>query len=61
MYFAASHLGRARLYERLGEADSALAHYAKFVEMWADADPHLQPLVAQAKGRMAELSAEARR
>ncbi len=56
VHLAMSHLGRARIYDRLGEADTALAHYAKFVDMWTDADPEQQSVVNEARERMAVLS-----
>ena len=46
---------RADLYEQVGDrarADSALA---RFVEMWKDADPRVQPLVRQARARLQAL------
>jgi tetratricopeptide (TPR) repeat protein len=57
-YLAYIHLRRGQLYERLGDAAKAVDHYAKFVEMWADAQPELQPLVEQARGRIAALRGE---
>lgn len=33
-----------RLAERQGDVDGAIAHYARFVDMWADCDPELVPI-----------------
>jgi serine/threonine-protein kinase len=42
-------LRRAELHERRGERAEALAYYARFIELWKDADPHLQPQVESAR------------
>ncbi len=48
------------LYERAGDSDRALLHYGRFVELWRDADPELQPQVRQVQERMARLVGEPR-
>ncbi len=45
----------AQLYEELGDIDSAIDYYGRFVELWAEADPHLQPQVEDARSRLDEL------
>jgi len=51
-------------YKRLGELyedrdrQTALDYYSKFVDLWRDADPELQPVVEEVRARMAELSGE---
>ncbi|MDQ6830528.1 MAG: hypothetical protein M3081_16845, partial [Gemmatimonadota bacterium] len=52
----------AGIYKRLGELydkhndrPRAIANYRKFVELWASADPELQPKVAAVKQRLATL------
>lgn len=40
---------RAELHERRGELDDAARFYARFLELWHDADPHLQPRVEAAR------------
>jgi serine/threonine protein kinase/tetratricopeptide (TPR) repeat protein len=52
---AASQVERARLQERLGHRAAARHHYARFIELYQDADPDLQPQVTQARRRMAAL------
>jgi hypothetical protein len=42
----------------LDEPERALEHYAKFVELWKDADQELQPLVEQARERVGALVGE---
>ena len=48
------------LYEWKGDKTRAIEYYAKFVDLWKDADPDLQPRVAEAKKRIAELTREPR-
>ena len=55
----------AGAYKRLGElyeqrADTAKAreYYGKFVDLWKDADPVLQPAVRDVRDRLAKLAAE---
>jgi tetratricopeptide (TPR) repeat protein len=48
------------LYEQKGDRDKALLYYGKFVELRRDADRDLQPKVAEARARIAALSAEPR-
>jgi tetratricopeptide (TPR) repeat protein len=40
---------RAELHERRGEFEQAGDYYAAFVQLWEDADPHLQPRVESAR------------
>ena len=49
------------LYEQQGNREKALLYYGKFLDLWRDADPELQPRVAEARARVAALSAEPRR
>jgi DNA-binding SARP family transcriptional activator len=44
-----------QLYEARGEPAKAAERYAEFVELWRDADPELQPRVAEARRRLAAL------
>jgi tetratricopeptide (TPR) repeat protein/tRNA A-37 threonylcarbamoyl transferase component Bud32/TolB-like protein len=57
----------APAYRRLGELSEARGnrgkareYYGKFVTLWKDADPELQPRVVSAKQRLAALATEAR-
>ncbi len=50
-----AHERLGSLYEAKGNAQKAAEHYAKFVELWKNADPELQPRVAEAKARLAKL------
>ncbi len=44
------------LYEDKGETAKAAVNYRQFVAYWKDADPDLQPLVADARRRLAKLN-----
>jgi tetratricopeptide (TPR) repeat protein len=46
------------LYEAEGDAERALEYYNRFVELWQDADPELQPIVQDVRRRMARLVGE---
>jgi tetratricopeptide (TPR) repeat protein len=46
------------LYEARGDRPRALEYYGRFVELWKEADPVLQPAVREARGRMAALAGE---
>ncbi len=46
---------RARLADRLGQNESALRDYRFVSQVWADADPELQPIVREAEGAVTRL------
>ncbi len=46
------------LYEGRGEREKAVAYYDHFVNLWADADPELQPVVRDVRARIAGLVGE---
>ena len=50
----------AQLYDGLGDPSNAAKYYARFVEVWAEADQELQPRVRAAQARLEELVAEER-
>lgn len=58
IYLAPSHLRRAEIYERQGNDQQALYHYGRFVELWKDADPELQPRVEAAHRAIEVLSTD---
>ena len=55
LLLAGTHKRLGELYEAKGDRARALAHYVAFVELWKDADPELQPKVAEVRGRIARL------
>ncbi|MBW8839950.1 MAG: tetratricopeptide repeat protein, partial [Gemmatimonadetes bacterium] len=46
----------AQLYEALGQPEKAAEQYRAFIELWKNADPELQPRVAEARQRLAKLT-----
>ena len=48
------------LYEARGNREQAVEYYGRFVELWKDADPELQPLVRHVQQRMVRLAGEPR-
>jgi serine/threonine-protein kinase len=49
---------RAQLHERRGEFEQAARYYARFLELWGDADPQLQPRVEAARMSLQRLRGE---
>jgi tetratricopeptide (TPR) repeat protein len=47
-----------QLYDSEGDLEQAAVNYARFVELWADADPELQPRVRAAQARLEEIVRE---
>ena len=58
MYLGLTHRRLAELYEQRGSQDKAIEHYSKFVELWKNAEPELQPRVAEAQSRLRRLRRE---
>jgi tetratricopeptide (TPR) repeat protein len=61
-YSGYTPLNLATAYKRIGELAeakgddaTAMAAYEKFIELWKDADPELQPRVTDARGRLRRL------
>ena len=48
----------AALHEQRGDRAKAVYYYGRFVDLWRNADPDLQPVVRDARQRMARLSRE---
>ncbi len=46
------------LYEEKGDKTRAIENYTRFVDLWKDADPVLQPTVREVRGRLAKLAGE---
>ena len=55
LYTAPAHLRLAQIYERRGPWWKAFEHYSRFLELWRDSDPALQPVVQQARDALARL------
>jgi tetratricopeptide (TPR) repeat protein len=57
--FLAPSLERlGQLYDERGDWEKAAEYYARFVELWKEADPELQPRVEAAQRRLNEIFAE---
>jgi tetratricopeptide (TPR) repeat protein len=54
-FLAGTHKRLGELYEARGDRQKALSNYLQFVEIWKDADPELQPRVAEVRARIARL------
>jgi tetratricopeptide (TPR) repeat protein len=57
-YLAFSHKRLGELYDQRGDREKAALHLQKFIELWKNADPELQPQVVEAKRRLAEVVGE---
>ncbi len=57
-YLAPSQLRLGEIAERQGRTDEAAEHYSRVIELWHNADAPLQPLVREARGRLAKVRGE---
>jgi len=55
-FLAGTYKRLGELWEQAGDRQKAATYYAKFIELWKDADPELQPKVAEVRKRLARLS-----
>lgn len=55
LLIAMCHLRRAEIHEELGERELAVHYYSRFVDLWREADPELQPMVERARDRLTSL------
>jgi tetratricopeptide (TPR) repeat protein len=55
---ARTHHWLGELYEAQGKTRQAIEQYARFVELWADADPELQQQVSEVRSRLERLRAQ---
>lgn len=60
VYLAGSYKRLAELYDAKGDTAKAVEYYGRFVDLWKNADPVLQPKVAAARRRLQALSVDAR-
>ena len=58
VYLAPAHRRQAEIYARRGQPDLAAQHYRRFIELWSEADPELQPVVAEARSRLEGLEGD---
>ncbi len=57
-WLAGSYKRLGELYEAAGDLPKAATNLEKFVELWKDADPELQPKVRDARTRLDRIRAE---
>ncbi|HEY6947869.1 MAG TPA: hypothetical protein VI297_03550, partial [Gemmatimonadales bacterium] len=57
-YIAPAQLRLGEIAERQGRADEAAEHYSRVSQLWRDADAPLQPLVREARARLAKVRGE---
>jgi eukaryotic-like serine/threonine-protein kinase len=55
LYYAGTFKRLGELYEAKGNTTKAIENYQKFIDLWKDADPELQPAVRSAKDRLEAL------
>ena len=55
---APAHERLGQLYDARGDLENAALHYARFVELWDEADPRLQPRVEAARARLEDIVRE---
>ena len=58
VYLPMAHLRQGQIHEARGDMAAARQHYQAFVVQWRDADPALQPLVADAIARLSASAEE---
>src|SRR4051794_2726969 len=56
VYLAPSLLRQGQIYESRGDRVRAARSYRSFLELWSDCDPELQPMVTDARARLAALN-----
>jgi tetratricopeptide (TPR) repeat protein len=61
VYLAGAYKRLGELYEAKADRQNAVHYYAKFVDLWKNADPDLQPFVAEVRKRLARLSESERK
>ena len=60
LFYAGTLKRLGELYDAKGDRAKAATYLARFAELWADADPELQPKVAEARRRLARLESGTR-
>lgn len=56
LYTAPSYLRSAEIYQELGQIEKAIGYYTRFVRLWQNCDPELQPALQRAKRQLAALT-----
>ncbi|MGD8867777.1 MAG: tetratricopeptide repeat protein [Gemmatimonadales bacterium] len=58
VYWGPTYLAEAEIYERLGDREKAALYYERLIDLYAECDPELRPLVQQAERGLGRLTAE---
>jgi tetratricopeptide (TPR) repeat protein len=58
-YAAPAHFRQGRIHEQLGRTEQAVAHYRRFVTLWAECDPELRGAVGEGVAALARLGVAA--
>ena len=53
-----TYIRLAELYDERGDFEQAAGYYARFIDLWEDADPEFQPKVESARARLKEIVRE---
>jgi tetratricopeptide (TPR) repeat protein len=56
LYLASSLVRLGELYEARGDRARAIEYYSRFVDLWKNADPDLQPRVTAVKAKLEALA-----
>jgi tetratricopeptide (TPR) repeat protein len=56
VFMAPAHLRKAEIYDARGRKAQALVEYQRFLQLWRNADPELQPIVRRVTQRVGVLS-----
>jgi len=59
-FLAGTYKRLGELYEERGDAQRAMDYTQRFIDLWKNADPELQPKVAEARARLARLRSRSR-
>jgi hypothetical protein len=57
-YLPATLRRLGELYEERGDREKAVEYYSRFMDLWVEADPDLQPIVEDIRGRVVRLVGE---
>jgi eukaryotic-like serine/threonine-protein kinase len=60
-YLAGVYKRLGELYDASGDRERAAAYYRKFLDLWKDADPELQPRVTEVRRRLEAIRAATNR
>jgi tetratricopeptide (TPR) repeat protein len=56
-FLAGTYKRLGELYDAKGDREKAASYYSRFIDLWKNADPELQPKVAEVRARLARITA----